>query len=76
MPADYDFLDVNCKGVVDIGASIGDTLVYFTLRGAKVIAFEPFPKMFKLRKRMLKRTNYKIKSSWLMPVAVMTGRQE
>ena len=49
---DYDFLDVKDKVVVDIGASIGDTPVYFALRGAKnVIAFEPFPKIFELARR-------------------------
>ena len=52
---DYDFLDVKDKVVVDIGASIGDTPIYFALRGAmKVIAFEPFPKIFELAKKNVK----------------------
>ena len=41
---DYDWLDVQGKRVLDVGASIGDTAVYFALRGARqVVAFEPAP---------------------------------
>jgi len=41
---DYDWLDVEEKRVLDVGASIGDTAVYFALRGAReVVAFEPYP---------------------------------
>ncbi len=41
----YDFLKVNDKIVLDIGANIGDSSIYFALKGAKkVIALEPFPK--------------------------------
>jgi len=40
----YDWLDVKEKRVLDVGASIGDTAVYFALRGAReVVAFEPYP---------------------------------
>ncbi|WP_231136368.1 FkbM family methyltransferase [Acidianus ambivalens] len=49
---EYKFLDVNGKTVVDIGASIGDTPIYFALNGAKkVIGFEPFPKIFLIAKK-------------------------
>nr|WP_016732730.1 FkbM family methyltransferase [Sulfolobus islandicus] len=49
----YNFLNVKDKIVVDIGASIGDTAIYFALQGAKkVIAFEPFPKIFSIAKRI------------------------
>jgi len=41
---DYGWLDVQGKRVLDIGAFIGDTAVYFALRGAReVVAFEPYP---------------------------------
>jgi FkbM family methyltransferase len=41
---DYDRLDVKGKRVLDVGASMGDTAVYFALRGAReVVAFEPYP---------------------------------
>ena len=40
----YKWLDVEGKDVVDIGANIGDTAIYFALRGARhVYAFEPYP---------------------------------
>jgi len=40
----YRRLDVKEKRVLDAGASIGDTAVYFALRGAReVVAFEPYP---------------------------------
>jgi len=52
---DYDFLDVTNRTVVDVGASIADTAIYFALRGAKrVIAFEPFPKIFEIAERNVK----------------------
>jgi len=41
---DYCWLEVKGKRVLDVGASIGDTAVYFALRGAReVVAFEPYP---------------------------------
>ncbi|MDE1870262.1 MAG: FkbM family methyltransferase [Candidatus Micrarchaeota archaeon] len=40
---EYSYLDVKNKVVVDIGASIGDTAIYFAVNGAKqVYAFELF----------------------------------
>ena len=42
---DYDFLKVEDKIIVDIGANIGDTAIYFAVKGAKkVIGLEPFHK--------------------------------
>ena len=44
----YGFLNVNGKIVVDVGAYVGDTAIYFALRGAKkIIAIEPHPEAFK-----------------------------
>ena len=41
---DYYWLKVKGKRVLDVGASIGDTAVYFALKGARqVVAFEPYP---------------------------------
>jgi hypothetical protein len=41
---DYDMLPVEGRTVVDLGASIGDTPLYFSLRGARrVIAYEMDP---------------------------------
>jgi len=40
---DYNFLDVSGKTVIDIGANIADSSIYFCLKNAKkVIALEPF----------------------------------
>jgi methyltransferase, FkbM family len=51
----YDFLDVTNRTVVDVGAGIADTAIYFALRGAKrVIAFEPFPKIFDIAQKNVK----------------------
>lgn len=45
----YGMLDVKGKTVLDIGANIGDTAIYFALKGAKrVYALEPFPRSYDL----------------------------
>ncbi|MCW6169338.1 MAG: FkbM family methyltransferase [Thermoplasmatales archaeon] len=45
-------LDVKGRVVIDIGANIGDSTVYFVIMGAeKVIAIEPFPFTFDLLKK-------------------------
>ncbi len=47
--SEYPTVDVKGKVVVDVGANIGDTAVYFMANGAeKVIAFEPFPDLLKI----------------------------
>jgi FkbM family methyltransferase len=44
---EYVLLDVKGKDIVDVGAFIGDSAIYFALRGArKVIAIEPHPGAF------------------------------
>ena len=44
---DYGKIIVNEKTVLDIGANIGDTGIFYALNGAKkVIGIEPFPKNF------------------------------
>ena len=54
----YTTLDVNNKIVVDIGANIGDSAIYFAVKGAKkVIALEPFPKNFELAKKNIELNN-------------------
>jgi FkbM family methyltransferase len=48
----YRFLPVKGKIVVDIGANIGDTAIYFALHGAsKIIALEPYPRNYELAKK-------------------------
>ena len=46
---DYEFLKPEGFNVVDIGANIGDTPIYFAIKGAKkVVALEPYPSVFNL----------------------------
>jgi len=48
----YNSLPVRNQEVIDIGANIGDTSIYFALRGAKkVISVEPSPKNFQSAKK-------------------------
>ena len=44
----WDFLNVQNKSVLDIGAFVGDSPIYFILKGAKkVYAIEPHPDVYK-----------------------------
>ena len=55
----YHHLPVKNKTVVDIGANIGDTAIYFALRGAtKIICLEPFPKNYELAEKNIKINNF------------------
>ena len=55
----YAGLDVNGIDVVDIGASIGDTPIYFSLRGARrVIALEPYPDTYAQAKRNISENGF------------------
>jgi FkbM family methyltransferase len=45
----YDFLEVKGKIVIDIGANIADSSIYFAIKGAKsVVALEPYPKNYQI----------------------------
>ena len=49
---DYSWLTVRDHEVVDIGASIGDSAIYFALAGAShVIAVEPFTQAFQVARK-------------------------
>jgi FkbM family methyltransferase len=55
---DYGSLPVRGRVVLDIGANIGDTPIYFALRGAsKVIGLEPFPKTYEMAKKNIELNN-------------------
>jgi len=59
LQSDYSNLPVENKTVVDIGASMGDTPIYFALQGAKrVIGFEPFPKNHELAQKNVRENNF------------------
>lgn len=54
----YQSLEPMDRSVVDIGASIGDSAIYFALKGAsRVIAFEPYPTTWKLACRNVTLNN-------------------
>jgi FkbM family methyltransferase len=45
---EYSFIDVSNRDVVDVGAYVGDTAIFFALKGARrVIAIEPHPEAFR-----------------------------
>jgi len=51
----YKWLDVKNRDVVDIGANIGDSAIYFALKGAKhVYAFEPYPYSYNIAKKNIR----------------------
>ena len=58
----YAMLNVYEKIVVDIGANIGDTSIYFALKGAhKVVALEPSPFAFKYLKENVRENGFESK---------------
>jgi len=60
----YKFLNVQNKSVLDIGAFIGDSSIYFILKGAKkVYAIEPHPNAYKEMIENIKLNNMEDKIS-------------
>jgi FkbM family methyltransferase len=54
----YAFLPVKGKTVIDVGANICDSSIYFALCGAKkIIAVEPLPKNFEIGKKNIEVNN-------------------
>ena len=54
----YEWLPVKDKIVIDVGANIGDTAIFFALKGAKhVYAFEIVPSTFQLAKENISLNN-------------------
>ncbi|MEM3830322.1 MAG: FkbM family methyltransferase [Conexivisphaerales archaeon] len=59
---EYNFLKVRGRVVVDIGANIGDTAIYFAIKGAKkVISLEPYPYTFALAIKNIQFSGFKDK---------------
>ena len=55
---DYLWLDPKDEVVVDVGANIGDSAVYFALNGArKIISLEPHPYVYELALENVKANN-------------------
>lgn len=54
----YSFLPVKGRVVVDIGANIGDSAIYFALHDAeRVIALEPYPRNYEMAKTNVELNN-------------------
>jgi len=48
----FKWLNVKDRGVVDVGANIGDTAIYFALKDARhIYAFEPYPYSYNIAKK-------------------------
>ena len=55
---EYGFLEVENEIVVDIGANLGDSPIYFALNNAKkVIALEPYPYSYNIALKNIKANN-------------------
>jgi FkbM family methyltransferase len=53
-----DVLKIKDRVVVDVGAGLGDSMIWFAMNGAKkVYAFEPMPPYFELCKQNIKLNN-------------------
>jgi len=50
-------LNVEQRSVLDVGASIGDTAIYFSIRANRVIAVEPYPFAFRFLKTNILANN-------------------
>jgi FkbM family methyltransferase len=63
----YKNLPVKGKTVIDVGSNIGDSSIYFALRGAdKVIGVEPFPKNYETAKKNVELNNLSNKITVLL----------
>jgi FkbM family methyltransferase len=64
---EYSSLNVRRRTVVDIGANIGDSSIYFALQGAKrVIALEPFSANYEVGLRNIQYNNLANKIFFMM----------
>jgi FkbM family methyltransferase len=67
-------LDVEGMDVVDIGSSLGDTPIYFAMKGARrVIALEPYPAIFAEGKRNISDNGFEGKVTFLNEGAGASG---
>ena len=56
---EYKFLNVDNENVIDIGANIGDSPIYFALNNAKrVIALEPYPYSYNIALKNIKTNKF------------------
>lgn len=68
---DMGIYDVNVSGkdVVDIGTGIGDSTIYFSLKGAnRVVGVEPLPKVYNVA-----RVNISLNADYVHNISIMNG---
>ena len=59
LEGDYDFLPAKDNVVIDIGSNVGDSSIYFCLKGAKkVIALDPYPPNYEIAKKNIEKNDY------------------
>ena len=70
----YKWLNVKGKDVVDVGANIGDTAIYFALKDAKhVYAFEPYPYSYNIALKNINLNHFEDKITLLNEGCGKTG---
>lgn len=63
----YQYLPVKNRIVIDIGANIADSAIYFALRGAtKIICIEPFPRNYELAEKNIRLNDLSDKISLIL----------
>lgn len=67
----YKWLDPEDRTVVDIGGEVGDSAIYFALKGAKeVIVVEPFPNNYQYIEKNIENNGFVGK---ILPINAMIG---
>ncbi|MHB8553430.1 MAG: FkbM family methyltransferase [Thermoplasmataceae archaeon] len=62
----YKDIIVRGETVIDIGANIGDSCIFFAIQGARhIIAFEPFPFTYEMAKKNIKENGFEDKISMI-----------
>ena len=70
---EYKFLRCKNKLVIDIGAEVGDSSIYFAMKGAvKVVAIEPMPYNFVFLKENIKSNQF---DGIIEPLNIMIGNK-
>jgi len=71
----YKKLEAEDRDVLDIGANLGDTAIYFAMRGAKrVISLEVFPATFEIAKLNIEKNGFAETITLLNEGAGVSGR--
>lgn len=73
MDFEYKKLNFKNKIVIDVGANIGDTAIYFAIHGANVVfAIEPMPKLFEYLTKNISFNNI----GNIIPLNIAIGKEK